>query len=167
MAMPTTGAAPAVPPAQAQAVTSVPTAATSDAVAQVEPTVDSLREKRKRKCPHCGDRIDRDATRCPTCRRKITARDEQEVEEADEEWVPCPQCGAKGAERVIWTFWGSFYGPALFSHVRCPECNSTYNGRSGRSNLLPAIIFVSIPLLLIAAIIFFTVYYVIIPRRMS
>jgi endogenous inhibitor of DNA gyrase (YacG/DUF329 family) len=120
--------------------------------------------KRKRKCPHCGERIDRDAVRCPTCRKKVLALRPDDVEEADEEWVPCPQCGASGAERVIWTLWGSFYGPALFSHVRCPECQATYNGRTGGSNLIPAIIFVTLPMLLIAGIIIWTVFWIIIPR---
>jgi hypothetical protein len=54
---------------------------------------------------------------------------------------------------VTWTIWGSFYGPALFNHVRCPECRYAYNGRSGRSNLVPAIFFVTIPAILIAAIV--------------
>ncbi len=66
---------------------------------------------------------------------------------------PCPRCGAEGAKRVLFTPWGSFYGPALFHHVRCPECRCAYNGRSGGSNLLPAVLFVTIPLLLMAAII--------------
>jgi len=58
-----------------------------------------------------------------------------------------------GAERVTWTPWGSFYGPALFTHVRCRECGYGYNGRTGRSNLVPAIFMVAIPLVLIIAIV--------------
>jgi ssDNA-binding Zn-finger/Zn-ribbon topoisomerase 1 len=76
---------------------------------------------------------------------------------------PCPRCGAEGAQRVMFTPWGSFYGPALFNHVRCPECRYAYNGRSGGSNLIPAILFVAIPLLLMAAIIGYVVL-LIIPR---
>jgi predicted Zn finger-like uncharacterized protein len=67
-------------------------------------------------------------------------------------YKPCPQCGATGATRVLWTPWGSFYGPAMFCHVKCPDCGHKYNGRSGRSNLIPAIICIIIPLLLILAI---------------
>ena len=37
--------------------------------------------------------------------------------------------------------------------VQCPKCYYKYNGKTGRSNLIPAIIFVTIPLLLILAII--------------
>jgi DNA-directed RNA polymerase subunit M/transcription elongation factor TFIIS len=76
---------------------------------------------------------------------------------------PCPRCGAEGAKRVLFTPWGSFYGPALFNHVRCPECHHAYNGRSGGSNLIPAILFVAIPLVLIAAIIGY-IAMLIIPR---
>jgi len=76
---------------------------------------------------------------------------------------PCPRCGAEGAKRVLFTPWGSFYGPALFNHVRCPECRHAYNGRSGGSNLIPAILFVAIPLLLMIAIIVY-IAMLIIPR---
>jgi len=65
---------------------------------------------------------------------------------------PCPRCGGRTAERVVWTAWGSFYGPALFNHVRCAGCGYKYNGRNGRSNFVPAAIFVAVPLLLIVAI---------------
>jgi ribosomal protein S27E len=66
---------------------------------------------------------------------------------------PCPRCGAERSKRVLWTAWGSFYGPTLFNHVRCPKCGTTYNGKTGRSNALAAVIFVSVPLLGIGAII--------------
>jgi hypothetical protein len=68
-------------------------------------------------------------------------------------YKPCPRCGGTDAKKVVWTPWGSFYGPAMFNHVRCENCGYAYNGRSGRSNLIPAIIFVTIPALLIALII--------------
>jgi serine/threonine-protein kinase len=62
-------------------------------------------------------------------------------------YKPCPQCGATHAAKVRWTVWGSFYGPPLFTHVRCPECSCCYNGKTGRSNMIPAILFVTVPLL--------------------
>ena len=68
---------------------------------------------------------------------------------------PCPRCAAEGARRVLFTPWGSFYGPALFNHVRCPECRYAYNGRTGGSNLIPAILFVTIPALIIAGLLGF------------
>jgi DNA-directed RNA polymerase subunit M/transcription elongation factor TFIIS len=62
---------------------------------------------------------------------------------------PCPRCGADGAKRILWAPWGSFFGPALLCHVRCPECRCKYNGRTGRSNLIPVVIFATIPTLII------------------
>lgn len=76
-------------------------------------------------------------------------RRQEEEDEFASEWRECPRCGAGESERVLWTFWGSFYGPAMFNHVKCPECGTTYNGVTGRSNFIPALIFVTIPVLLI------------------
>ncbi len=70
------------------------------------------------------------------------------------EYKPCPRCGSGGATRVLWTPWGSFYGAALLTHVRCPKCGYAYNGRTGRSNAVAAFFFVLVPLILILAIIF-------------
>jgi hypothetical protein len=67
-------------------------------------------------------------------------------------YKPCPRCGKGGAERVLWTPWGSFYGPAMLTHVRCPACGYGYNGRTGHSNALGIFFFTLIPLLLLAAI---------------
>jgi hypothetical protein len=102
----------------------------------------------------------------PSSRGKRTMRQPREEEEEDDrrhrddkggkkgkKYKPCPKCGSGGAERVKWTAWGSFYGPAMFSHVRCPECDYCYNGKTGRSNLIPAIIFTLVPLLGIIGII--------------
>jgi hypothetical protein len=65
---------------------------------------------------------------------------------------PCPRCGDAGAARVAWTPWGSFYGPALLSHVRCPECGHAYNGKTGRSNALWIVFFTLIPLVLLLGV---------------
>ena len=67
-------------------------------------------------------------------------------------YKPCPRCGGVHADRVVWTAWGSFYGPALLCHVRCGTCGATFNGRTGRSNAIAAFIFVLVPLLLILLI---------------
>src|SRR5262249_458952 len=39
------------------------------------------------------------------------------------------------------------YGPAMFTHVRCRDCGYCYNGKTGGSNLIPAVIFVAVPLI--------------------
>ena len=100
-------------------------------------------------CPVCRQAIPVAARRCRHCRRWVPEEDE---DAPAGDYKPCPRCGTSGASRVLFTFWGSFYGPALFCHVRCPECGATYNGRTGRSNLIPAIVCVLVPLLLILLI---------------
>jgi hypothetical protein len=105
-----------------------------------------------RSCPACGQPIAVTARKCRHCKAWIEEEDEDR-EYYRSEYKPCPRCGARGATRVVFTFWGSFYGPALFTHVRCPECQYAYNGRTGRSNTLPAVLFVAIPALLILGII--------------
>lgn len=80
-------------------------------------------------------------------------RDDEDEGDDGPKWKPCPRCRARGAKRVLWTPWGSFYGPALFHHVRCPDCGYAYNGRTGGSNLVPAIVLFTVPLLGILGII--------------
>lgn len=116
-----------------------------------------------RRCPECGQRIPADARKCRHCKAELDDEEDEEEQEGRprtrSRYKPCPRCGARGATRVMFTFWGSFYGPALFTHVRCPECGYAYNGRSGRSNLLPAIFFVTIPLLLICGLIALIIWF--------
>ena len=92
----------------------------------------------------------------PAPRRSHPNRDEEDDQRPVRGYggfSPCPRCGGRTAERVVWTAWGSFYGPALLNHVRCVGCGYKYNGRNGRSNWLPAAIFVMVPLILIVAVI--------------
>jgi hypothetical protein len=103
-----------------------------------------------RPCPECGRPIALTARKCRHCKAWLEDEDDREIYRTG--FKPCPRCGAGGATRVVFTFWGSFYGPALFHHVRCPACGYAYNGRTGRSNLVPAILFVTIPAVLILAI---------------
>ena len=104
-----------------------------------------------RPCPECGERIPVTARTCRYCKADLDDDDEEDEDDRPirrrPAYKPCPRCGETGATRVTWTPWGSFYGPALFTHVRCPGCGYAYNGRTGRSNLIPAIIFVLVPLI--------------------
>jgi hypothetical protein len=77
------------------------------------------------------------------------------------QYEPCPRCDTPDPKKVKFTWWGSAYGPAMFSHVRCRECGYAYNGRTGRSNLIPIILFVTLPALLIVAIVIVTIFIVI------
>jgi hypothetical protein len=71
--------------------------------------------------------------------------------------MPCPNCGGREAKRVKWTWWGSFWGPKLFTHVRCVDCGFCFNGKTGDSNIIPAILFVVVPLVLIILLSIFIV----------
>lgn len=48
--------------------------------------------------------------------------------------APCPNCKSTDAERVSFTWWGGWMGPRLFKLVKCRNCGTQYNGRTGRSN---------------------------------
>ncbi|MBY0526081.1 MAG: hypothetical protein K2R98_21985 [Gemmataceae bacterium] len=126
-------------------------------------------EEKAKPASAAGDPFDFDGSaEEPKPKRKGKAapkvREEEEEEEEEErrpkkkgKYKPCPQCDSGGAKRVKYTMWGSFYGPILFTHVRCPECGYCYNGKTGRSNLVPAILFVTIPAILIVALLIFIV----------
>jgi hypothetical protein len=121
-----------------------------DAAETTKPKSRFASSEETQRCPRCGEEISIKARKCKFCRAWL---DEYEEEEAHSEYAPCPKCGARRSERVVFTFWGSFYGPALLSHVQCPKCYYKYNGKTGRSNLIPAIFFVLVPLILILAVI--------------
>ena len=53
----------------------------------------------------------------------------------------CPSCHHPRFTKVSFTIWGGFIGPRLLNHVKCNECGTTFNRRSGKSNLIPIIIY--------------------------
>ncbi len=113
-------------------------------------------------CPRCGTINPKGVESCQECNARLDkgvgeGADEPRPRRRRPAYVPCPRCGGERQEKVTFTFWGSFYGPAMFNHVRCRKCGYAYNGRTGRSNLLPAILFVTIPGLLISGIIVWVV----------
>jgi len=146
-----------VPSEEAEVLEALP----ADEKITAEPPAPRARSKpaRTRPCPECGEPVAVTASKCRFCKAPLDDDDEDEDEEDHRRqrsrYKPCPRCGEGGANRVVWTPWGSFYGPALFTHVRCPGCGYAYNGQSGRSNLVPAIVFVTIPLFLILIILGF------------
>ena len=56
-------------------------------------------------------------------------------------YMPCGRCGASGAQRMNFTWWGGIIGPRMLNHVRCPACGHQYNGKTGRSNTNNIIIY--------------------------
>lgn len=125
------------PPAEPTAVPAV--------LVDVEPA-----RSRRPSCPRCGEPLRMDDDRCPRCKLWL---DDRTPRRRQVNYRPCPKCGGEDPTKVTWTLWGSFYGPALFNHVRCRECGYSYNGLNGKSNFVPAFFFVAVPAILIVAII--------------
>src|SRR5262245_34755307 len=114
---------------------------------------ESVREGRKRaRGREDEEEDDRDRKKDKRKRRR-DEEDDDRRRPGKKKYEPCPRCGEEDAKKVTWTWWGSFYGPAMFNHVRCLGCGHCYNGRTGGSNAIPATIFFVVPLLLILAII--------------
>ncbi len=49
-------------------------------------------------------------------------------------FAPCPKCSSTKSRKVWFTWWGGIIGPLLFTHVKCPDCGTAYNGKTGKSN---------------------------------
>jgi hypothetical protein len=109
------------------------------------------RPSEKAPCPECGEMVDVDAKKCPYCKVALETDEEEEYRK----WRKCPRCGKQAGRGVLWTIWGSFYFTRLFHEVRCDECGKSYNGLTGRSNVGPAVVCLSVPLMAIAGIGYF------------
>lgn len=69
-------------------------------------------------------------------------------------YVPCPQCGTPDPARVNFSWWGGAIGPRILSHVKCSNCKTKYNGKSGGSNTLGILIYSVVVFVLAFAILF-------------
>ena len=56
-------------------------------------------------------------------------------------FATCPRCSSSNVSKVSDTWWGGIVGPYLLNHVRCQDCGTTYNGKTGKSNTVPIIIY--------------------------
>lgn len=74
------------------------------------------------------------------------------------EFKPCPKCAAEGAKRVPFAWWGGIMGPLILTHVKCPQCRTKYNGRTGRSNAKAIAIYFTVAWLIILSLIGITVF---------
>lgn len=70
------------------------------------------------------------------------------------ECAPCPECGNTWASKVGFTWWGGALGPKLFHHVKCTQCRTAYNGKTGKSNRTNILIY-SVVSILLGALLFF------------
>jgi len=57
------------------------------------------------------------------------------------DYVPCPECQSPSVEKVNFTWWGGVLGPSLLTHVKCQNCGTTFNGKTGQPNTVPIIIY--------------------------
>src|SRR5262245_28254310 len=62
-------------------------------------------QEETQRCPYCGKSISLKARKCKFCRAWLD--EDKDEEETVTEYVPCPRCGARRSERVVFTFWGS------------------------------------------------------------
>ena len=60
------------------------------------------------------------------------------------QYAPCPNCGQINAEKVKYTWWGGALGPSLMSHVKCQNCGTQYNGKTGKSNQTNIILYFAV-----------------------
>ena len=70
----------------------------------------------------------------------------------DGEFAPCPNCDSGRATKVGFTWWGGILGPRLFSHVKCNDCGTTFNGKTGKSNNGAIAIYVIVSAVIVIAI---------------
>ena len=60
------------------------------------------------------------------------------------QYAPCPNCGQSNAKKVRYTWWGGALGPNMFTHVKCQNCGTQYNGKTGKSNQTNIILYFAV-----------------------
>ena len=60
------------------------------------------------------------------------------------EIAKCPKCHKTNAKAVKFTWWGGALGPMMLNHVACKSCHATYNGKTGKANTIPIVIYIVI-----------------------
>jgi len=73
----------------------------------------------------------------------------------------CPNCGSHQYKPVAFSLWGGVLGPKLLNHVKCMNCRTKFNGKTGRSNLTAIIVYQVV--LLGIALVAFAAYYLLRP----
>lgn len=73
---------------------------------------------------------------------------------------PCPNCLSYNIEKVRYDWnWGGAIGPILFSTVRCMNCGTQYNGKTGRSGGAGETIYRAFGLILVAVLLCVVLYF--------
>ena len=68
-------------------------------------------------------------------------------------YAPCPKCSKSVAEKIRFTWWGGILGPKLLNHVKCGDCGSKYNGKSGKDNTTGIVIYSIVVAVLVLALV--------------
>jgi hypothetical protein len=63
--------------------------------------------------------------------------------------VVCPSCRDPRSKKVGWTLWGGVIGPRMLSHVKCLNCGTAYNGKTGKSNTPGIMIYIGVSLAIV------------------
>ena len=58
--------------------------------------------------------------------------------------VVCPTCRGPQFKPVKFTWWGGVLGPKLFNHVKCLNCGTGFNSKTGKSNNKAIAIYVAV-----------------------
>jgi transposase-like protein len=61
-----------------------------------------------------------------------------------DQYQPCPKCASEKSEKIGFTWWGGVVGPKIFNHVKCSQCGTTYNSKTGKSNQQAITIYVAV-----------------------
>ncbi len=69
------------------------------------------------------------------------------------DFVACPNCGSSDVKRVGYTWWGGALGPRLLNHVKCSNCGTTYNGKTGKSNTTAIVVYSVVIVIVVIVII--------------
>lgn len=73
-----------------------------------------------------------------------------------EEYAPCPKCSHTGASKVYFTWWGlGGIAHRWFTHVKCENCSTKYNGKTGKLNTKAIAIYLIVNLVGAAAVAYF------------
>lgn len=75
------------------------------------------------------------------------------------QFSPCPKCGSLAAQQMKFTWWGGVLGPKLLTHVKCPDCKTTFNGKSGKDNTKNIVLY-SVVILVGVFALFFIAFFI-------
>lgn len=104
-----------------------------------------------KKCPICAEEIAAAAIKCRFCNERIDGGvvPGRAPPPGAEQYAECPSCKLRFAKLMSYTWWGGVVGPKLLTHVKCENCGTQYNGKTGRSNNTGIAIYTLVGLVLV------------------